>query len=127
MSLYNPSMTIDIKLRFQPTDMTPGPDGRRFQRDLLNLGGKSDNRGYSYADTHVLTPRRGSCQRSGRRPWRRRGRSTRDSRYTRADSGRTGGATHETQGGLHVPRHARRLQGDEEEDYSYLSMFDGDD
>jgi hypothetical protein len=53
MSLYNPSMTIDIKLRFQPTDMTPGPDGRRFQRDLLNLGGKSDNRGYSYADTFL--------------------------------------------------------------------------
>jgi hypothetical protein len=55
MSLYNPSMTIDIKLRFQPTDMTPGPDGRRFQRDLLNLGGKSDNRGYSYADRVCLS------------------------------------------------------------------------
>ena len=27
--------TVDIKLKFEQTDMTPGPDGHRWRRDAL--------------------------------------------------------------------------------------------
>jgi hypothetical protein len=49
-----PARNIDIKLLIDPTDMTPGPKGVRFRRDLLLVAGKTDARGYSFADTFLL-------------------------------------------------------------------------
>jgi hypothetical protein len=43
--------TIDVKIHFKQTDMTPGPEGLDWVQDCLNLAGKTDDRGYSYADT----------------------------------------------------------------------------
>ena len=48
-----PVRNVDIKLLFDPTDMTPGPAGLRFRRDLLLASGKTDTRGYSIADTFL--------------------------------------------------------------------------
>ena len=45
-----PARNIDIKLLFDPCDMTPGPSGRKFRRDLLLASGKTDTRGWSLAD-----------------------------------------------------------------------------
>ena len=42
--------SIDIKLKFDPTDMTPGAKGRKFRRDVLLHGGRTDARGYSITD-----------------------------------------------------------------------------
>ena len=42
--------TVDIKLKFDPTDMTPGAKGRKFRRDVLLHGGKTDARGFSITD-----------------------------------------------------------------------------
>ena len=44
------AMNIDIKLQFQPTDMVPGENGRKWMRDVLLHGGKADDRGYSLTD-----------------------------------------------------------------------------
>ena len=44
-----------VKLSFQPTSMVPGPDGRRWQNDLLMLGNKSDERGWTYSDVYLRT------------------------------------------------------------------------
>ena len=44
------SHTIDIKLAFTPYDCVPGPACREFRRNLLQLGAKTDDRGYSLAD-----------------------------------------------------------------------------
>ena len=38
--------TVDIKLKFDPTDMTPGAKGRKFRRDVLLHGGRTDARGF---------------------------------------------------------------------------------
>ena len=43
--------TTDIKLAFEQYDMTPGNPGRRFRRNLLIHGTKSDEAGFSVADT----------------------------------------------------------------------------
>jgi hypothetical protein len=43
--------TVDQKLSFEATDMTPGPRGRVWRRDCLQLAGKCDSRGFSIADT----------------------------------------------------------------------------
>ena len=43
--------TVDIKIQFEQFDMTPGPAGRVFRRNLLAHGGQPDERGYSIADT----------------------------------------------------------------------------
>ena len=42
--------TMDIKLLFAQYDMTPGAAGRKFVRDLMLHGGKTDSHGYSLAD-----------------------------------------------------------------------------
>ena len=42
--------TQDIKLSFEQYDGLPGPDCRRFRRNLIQCGGKTDARGYSIAD-----------------------------------------------------------------------------
>jgi hypothetical protein len=42
--------TVDVKIKFEQTDMVPGPAGRQFQRNLLLHGGESDKRGYSHTD-----------------------------------------------------------------------------
>ena len=48
-----PSMTVDIKIAFPQTDMTPGPAARKWRRDLLQHGGsKSDLRGFTYTDAY---------------------------------------------------------------------------
>ena len=39
--------TVDIKVKFDPTDMTPGAKGRKFRRDVLLHGGKTDAPGFS--------------------------------------------------------------------------------
>ena len=44
-------VTTDIKLSFEQYDMTPGNPGRRFRRNLLIHGTKSDEAGFSVADT----------------------------------------------------------------------------
>ena len=44
-------ITTDIKLSFEQYDMTPGNPGRRFRRNLLIHGTKSDEAGFSVADT----------------------------------------------------------------------------
>ena len=44
-------ITTDIKLAFEQYDMTPGNPGRRFRRNLLIHGTKSDEAGFSVADT----------------------------------------------------------------------------
>jgi len=44
------SHTVDIKLAFLPYDCVPGPACREFRRNLLQLGAKTDDRGYSLAD-----------------------------------------------------------------------------
>ena len=49
-----PTRNVDIKLLFDPTDMTPGAPGLRFRRDLLLNSGKTDSRGYSIADSFLL-------------------------------------------------------------------------
>ena len=41
---------VDIKLQFEQFDMMPGPTGKRFQRNLLIHGGKSDTQGFSISD-----------------------------------------------------------------------------
>ena len=38
-----PERTVDIKLLFEQTDMTPGPKGRVFRRDALLHGGRTDD------------------------------------------------------------------------------------
>ena len=45
-----PAVNVDIKIQFEQTDMVPGPKGRVFRRNTLVHGGKSDERGYSFAD-----------------------------------------------------------------------------
>ena len=44
------SHTVDIKLVFPQYDCVPGPACREFQRNLLQLGAKTDDRGFSFAD-----------------------------------------------------------------------------
>ena len=44
------SHTVDIKLAFPQYDCVPGPACREFRRNLLQLGAKTDDRGYSLAD-----------------------------------------------------------------------------
>jgi hypothetical protein len=41
---------VDIKLSFDRYDMTPGEPGRKFRRNLLLHGGRTNKLGYSYAD-----------------------------------------------------------------------------
>ena len=41
---------VDIKLQFEQFDMMPGSTGKRFQRNLLIHGGKSDTQGFSITD-----------------------------------------------------------------------------
>ena len=41
---------VDIKLQFEQFDMMPGPIAKRFQRNLLIHGGKSDTQGFSITD-----------------------------------------------------------------------------
>ena len=41
---------MDIKIQFEQFDMLPGPTGKRFQRNLLLHGGKTDSQGYSITD-----------------------------------------------------------------------------
>ena len=53
--------TVDIKLKFDPTDMTPGAKGRKFRRDVLLHGGKTDARGFSITDSQNFRLRR--CER----------------------------------------------------------------
>jgi hypothetical protein len=59
-----PERSIDIKLLFEQTDMTPGPKGRAFRRDALLHGGRTDDRGYSYAD-HFLRQDEGALDING--------------------------------------------------------------
>ena len=47
------SHSVDIKLSFERYDMTPGPAGRRFRRNLLMHGGRANARGYSFADAFL--------------------------------------------------------------------------
>ena len=47
------STTVDIKLAFQQYDCVPGPACREFRRNLLQLGARTDDRGYSLADTFL--------------------------------------------------------------------------
>ena len=42
---------VDIKLQFEQFDMMPGPTAKRFQRNLLIHGGKSDTQGFSLSPT----------------------------------------------------------------------------
>lgn len=42
--------SVDIKLSFQQYDCVPGPKCREFRRNLLQLGARTDDRGYSLAD-----------------------------------------------------------------------------
>ena len=44
------SRNVDIKLAFEQFDGLPGPECRRFRRNLIQCGGKADVRGYSLAD-----------------------------------------------------------------------------
>ena len=44
------SRNVDIKLSFEQFDGLPGPECRRFRRNLIQCGGKADTRGYSLAD-----------------------------------------------------------------------------
>ena len=44
-------LTTDIKPSFEQYDMTPGNPGRRFRRNFLIHGTKSDEAGFSIADT----------------------------------------------------------------------------
>ncbi|HAQ68007.1 MAG TPA: hypothetical protein DCR70_09825 [Phycisphaerales bacterium] len=41
---------MDIKLLFEQYDMTPGAAGRKFFRNLMLHGGRTDNHGFSLAD-----------------------------------------------------------------------------
>jgi len=50
-----PAYNVDIKLSFEQFDMTPGPKGRQFRRNLLLHGGKSDADGFSLADCLLRT------------------------------------------------------------------------
>ena len=59
-----PERTVDIKLLFEQTDMTPGPKGRVFRRDALLHGGRTDDRGYSFAD-HFLRKDEGALDVNG--------------------------------------------------------------
>ena len=45
--------SVDIKLSFKQYDCVPGPQCREFRRNLLQLGAKTDDRGYSLADTFL--------------------------------------------------------------------------
>ena len=45
--------TIDIKIQFEQTDMMAGPAGRVFRTNVLVHGGRSDDRGFSYADAFL--------------------------------------------------------------------------
>lgn len=45
-----PSRTVDIKLSFPQFNGEPGPDCRRFRRDLIQCGGQTDTHGASIAD-----------------------------------------------------------------------------
>lgn len=45
-----PSRTVDIKLSFPQFNGEPGPDCRRFRRDLIQCGGQTDSHGASIAD-----------------------------------------------------------------------------
>ena len=42
------SRTVDIKLSFEQYDCTPGPLCRQLRQNLLQLGARTDDRGYSY-------------------------------------------------------------------------------
>ena len=42
--------TIDVKLSFDRFDGIAGPACRIFRRNLLQCGGRADDRGYSIAD-----------------------------------------------------------------------------
>ena len=44
---------VDIKLSFDQFDMTPGSAGRKFRRNLLLHGGRSDAHGFSMADAFL--------------------------------------------------------------------------
>ena len=55
---------MDIKLLFEQTDMTPGPKGRVFRRNALLHGGRTDDRGYSFAD-HFLRQDEGALDVNG--------------------------------------------------------------
>ena len=48
--MARPTKNVDIKLLFPQFNMLPGPAGKRFQRDLLLHGGKTDTQGYSISD-----------------------------------------------------------------------------
>ena len=48
--------SVDIKLKFDPTDMTPGAKGRKFRRDVLLHGGRTDARGFSTCITDCILP-----------------------------------------------------------------------
>ena len=41
---------VDIKLKYDPTDMVPGAAGRIWVRDTLLTAGSADTQGYSLAD-----------------------------------------------------------------------------
>ena len=41
---------LDIKLLFEQYDMTPGAAGRKFFRNLMLHGGRTDSHGFSLAD-----------------------------------------------------------------------------
>jgi hypothetical protein len=48
--MARPTKNVDIKILFPQFNMLPGPAGKRFQRDLLLHGGKTDTQGYSISD-----------------------------------------------------------------------------
>ena len=48
-----PAVNIDLKVSFELYDMEPGAKGRQFIRNLLLHGGRSDARGFSFADTFL--------------------------------------------------------------------------
>ena len=50
-----PSRTVDIKLSFPQFNGEPGPDCRRFRRDLIQCGGQTDTHGASIADSSRAT------------------------------------------------------------------------
>ena len=48
--MARPTKNVDINLLFPQFNMLPGPAGKRFQRDLLLHGGKTDTQGFSISD-----------------------------------------------------------------------------
>ena len=55
-----PSHTVDIKCQFERYDCVPGPKARLFRRNLIQYGGKCDDRGFSLADC-LLRIDEGAC------------------------------------------------------------------